>query len=157
MAKGKEAVYIMRNVLFKILTVITVFSFTAVSYAGSVFAGELELTGGLDFDKEKCSTFNSSKTISGTADEGTVIEITVYKRVSDDKLKEMDYYVVEVGESGLFSQTVDLYVGENVVSFYAETSEDDSVEMEATVTRKKKEIKSRLENEIYLPGQTAAD
>ena len=52
----------MKKTLVYLLTFITVFSFTAIMYAGSAFAGEvsLEITGGLDFDKEKSSTFDSS-------------------------------------------------------------------------------------------------
>ncbi len=148
----------MKKTLVYLLTFITVFSFTAIMYAGSAFAGEvsLEITGGLDVDKEKSSTFDSSKTISGTADEGTVIEITVYKKLSNDKLKEMDTYTVEVGESGLFSQPVELYIGENVIDFSAGLEDCENIEMETTVTRKNKEIKAKLESSIYVPGGSSA-
>ena len=68
----------------------------------------------------------------------------------------MDPYPVEVGESGLFSQPVELYIGENVIDFSAGLEDCENIEMETTVTRKNKEIKAKLESSIYVPGGSSA-
>lgn len=146
----------MKKTIFYVLTIIFVLSFAEFSYADSIDTPvvEVEVTGGVDFDKEKISTFDDAKTISGTADEGTVIDIVVYKRFSNDKLRETSSYYIEVGESGLFSQAVDLSVGENYIEFCASKKDCDNLEYGVTVNRKKKSIKMQLESSIYIPGGT---
>ncbi|MGE4213961.1 MAG: hypothetical protein AB7E42_04185 [Anaerotignaceae bacterium] len=126
----------------------------SIAYAGSVQAAEVEIsiTGDLDFEKEKVSTFNDSKTLSGTAEKGTVINIIVYTKSGLGKLTEAESYSVEVGDSNLFSQAVELYVGENYIEFSASMEGYDDYQGSVTVNRKNKAIKTQLENSIYIPG-----
>ncbi|MEA5083750.1 MAG: hypothetical protein VB018_06300 [Lachnospiraceae bacterium] len=126
----------------------------SVAYADSVQAAQVEIciTGDLDFQKEKVSTFNDSKTISGTAEKGTAINIVVYTKSRLGKLTESENYSVEVGDSNLFSQAVGLSLGENYIEFKASMEGLDDYEGNVTVSRKNKAIKTQLENSIYIPG-----
>ena len=128
----------------------------SIGYADSVQAAQVEIgiTGDLDFEKEKVSTFNDSKTISGTAEKGTVINIVVYTKSRLGKLSEAENYSVEVGDSQLFSQAVGLSLGENYIEFKACMEGYDDYQGSVTVSRKNKAIKTQLQNSIYIPGGT---
>lgn len=125
----------------------------SIAYACSVEAAELNVsvTGDLDFQKEKISTFNDLKTISGTAEKGVLIDIVIYKKSYYGTLTEAESYSVEVGDSNLFSQAVALDEGENYIELKAMMQGYDNFEREVIVSRKNKAIKSQLENGIYLP------
>lgn len=110
------------------------------------------VSGGMKTDNKTESTFDESRTISGSAEKGTKITISVGVRNADDKLKESCSYELEVGISGLFSQTIDLSLGENVVEITAEKEGFHSVSEEAVIKRKKRDIKTELENGISIPG-----
>ena len=60
----------MRKLVFGIILCLSVLFACSAAYAA-----DFEITGGIDFEKERISTFDSSKTITGTADEGTEITI----------------------------------------------------------------------------------
>lgn len=110
------------------------------------------ITGGLDFSKQSQATFDKTKTITGKADEGTTVVITVYEKLPQKKqqLKEIATYKITVGASGYFNQTVELVVGENVVNIdFKQGKKTDSIV--TSITRKKSEIKNELEKAIILP------
>ena len=130
----------MKKMVFSLILCLSVLFICSAAYAA-----DFEITGGIDFGKDKISTFDSSKTITGTADEGMEIKIEVYD--GEDDLKE-DYSFV-VGISGLFSQTVDFDLGENYIVV---SSEDCDKTEDVIVNRKETSIKKALEEGVYLPG-----
>lgn len=114
-----------------------------------------EITGGLDAEKETETTFDTDRAISGAAEKDTEIMIVVYKAVYHDdetEYEEINTYEFTVGPSGLFSQTVDLELGENYIQIIAAKGKKQSV-VEAVIKRKDSEIKSELSQIKALPGQ----
>lgn len=112
------------------------------------------VTSGMKTDKKTESTFDDSRTISGSADQGAAIAIDVYTKDASGELVVSSNYSIEVGASGLFSQTIDLELGENVVTVTAEKDGYSSVCEEATIKRKKRDIKKELESGISIPGSS---
>ena len=58
-------------------------------------------------------------------------------------------YALTVGVSGIFSQIVDLSLGENYIIVSSGDSEESKAEI--TVNRKTEAVKKALENGVYLP------
>ena len=139
--------------LFFIFAVITMFLITSYSaYAGSPGSeSSFEITSGVSLDKVQ-STFDSSRTISGFAEEGTIVKITLSSRNASGELTEYATYEMEVGASSIFSQSVDLELGENVIVITSEFDGEETASEEAVIKRKKREIKTELENSISIPG-----
>lgn len=115
---------------------------------------EFEITDGITRSKKTESTFDDSRTISGVAEKGTLIVISVSTRNAEGDLEENACYDMEVGASGLFSQAIELEIGENVVEITASKDERETVSKKAVIKRKKREIKKELENTICIPGDT---
>ncbi len=113
---------------------------------------EVSITGGMKDDGTVESTFDDSRTISGSAEDGTEICIDVFTKTAGGTLKENSTYNVSVGVTGLFSQTVNLEIGENVVIVSASKDDCETVTESATIKRKRKAIKTTLENGISIPG-----
>lgn len=114
---------------------------------------EFEITGGIDYFDKTESTFDTSRTITGLSEDGSVVDICVYTVNTKGDLVERDSYTFDVGVSGIFSQDIDLYVGENVIIASSTMEGKETTELEATIRRKKKAIKVELENSISLPGE----
>ena len=131
-----------------------VFCMSLPCFSAYAFAAEnnigFEITGGLDTTKDSIVTFDSTRTISGTADNGTDIKIIVFTKNSVGKYMEKYDYELNVGLSGLFSQTVSLNLGENLIYINADKNGVIAGE-KVTVKRKADNIKNELENGIYLP------
>ncbi len=133
---------------------------TSFVYARSLDAETAEqelgfsVTSGIDMSKETQSTFDDSKTISGIADQGTAIEISVSTKDANGDLKESANFQLEVGASGMFSQTVELSLGENVVAITASKEGYETVNEETIVKRRNITIKNELENTVSIPGST---
>ena len=142
----------MKKLFIMFLFCFTVCLFSSAAYAGPLDTTEIEFTGGLDFDKERVSTFDDSKQISGNAKSGTVINITVSTVNFKGEMEEQESYEIEVGKSGIFSQSIDLSLGENVVEVTAQQKDCEEYSVSTEVVRKNKVIKYKLENSIYLPG-----
>lgn len=152
------------------LTALTLMCFTnVVAYAGPLSAASavpveeavvlpavvFDVSSGIkSFDKTE-STFDESRTISGSSEQGAVIAISVSTKNADGNLKVNSAYNIEVGASGLFSQTIELAVGENVVKISVCKDGCSAVDEEATIKRKKREIKNELENGISIPGDSS--
>ena len=113
------------------------------------------ITSGVNTEKESESTFDESRIISGTAQEGVTVEISICTKTSSGELRERDCYVTEVGLSGLFSQTVDLRLGENIIFITASKQDAETVEQEYKIKRKQRIIKEKLENSIFIPGESS--
>jgi len=113
------------------------------------------ITGGMNLQKGIDTTFDSSRTISGTAEKNTAVDIIVYKVVENaegTKLIELGRYETTVGLTEMFIKTVNLAEGKNLIVVKAYNGDKYS-EVSAVVKRKKSEIKIELRQGIVLPGQ----
>jgi len=142
----------MKKIIFMFLFCFSFCLLSSAAYADLKEPTQIEITGGVDFEKEKISTFDDAKQISGTAECGTAISIKVYTVTSKGKLLEKESYEIEVGKSGIFSQNVELRLGENLVELTALQQGKEETVQEITVNRKKSSIKRKLQSEMYLPG-----
>ena len=137
--------------LFAILTVMLTMLISVNAFAADYY-GEtdvIEITGGIDMEKDSESTFDETRTITGKAECGTVIIINVYAYNEDGELALMKTYETEVGASGHFSKSIDLFEGENVIII---GTDDGSANFAALIKRKSEEIKNRLERVVCMPG-----
>ncbi len=142
------------------LTLATIFIFTvfnsflvfAASASNSEVDGGFSITSGLDFSKETKSTFDKTITITGKAEEGSTITITVYEKLleKEEELKEVNKYKIVVGASEYFNQTINLVIGENIIDINV-NKDNKSYSNTTSIKRKKSEIKSELEQAIVLP------
>lgn len=134
-----------------------------IAYAGPLNATEVveenqereldfSITSGIDLSKKSQSTFDSSRTISGVAEQGTAVEINVSTKDADGEWNDPVRYETLVGASGLFSHTVTLALGDNLVEVSASLEGCETVSQSTVVKRKKMEIKTELENTISVPG-----
>ena len=101
---------------------------------------------GIELDKDFTSTFDKTKTITGTAPVGSVVSIFVYEKLPDNKqeLILIDSYTITVGLTGYFTKTIDLVVGENIINI--DFSKDKlTSSYSTTINRKKSEIKNELQ------------
>ncbi|MCD8239197.1 MAG: hypothetical protein LUC92_07675 [Clostridiales bacterium] len=144
----------------KYLLLIT-FCFT-VFQAVSVFAAPSQvacfsIAEGFDISKSYEATFDSSRVISGTADKGSVVNISVYDPdvVVNGSYSKLSSYTLTVGQSGIFRKTVDLKLGKNYVVVTA-TYNGQSQSYSTIINRKESSIQSDLDGIIVLPGQSYA-
>lgn len=152
----------MKKYLFALTFLLLLCFAPASAYAAPLTAQESQqeaqkldfgITDGINQDKKTESTFDESRTISGSAQEGTAVSINVYTKSASGALNKKSEYGIEVGASGLFSQAIALSVGENVVKITAEKEGFESVYAEACIKRKSREIKTELENGVSIPGR----
>ena len=144
-------------VLLAVLTFSICFAGSFTAFAGSLCgtANPVEvfsITGGIDMDKDTETTFDKIRNIIGKAEKGTDIVIKVYTP-SEEGYSLMDTYETCAGVSELFSQTIDLYIGENYITVEAYGDGDCYSKAEAYINRKKSEIKEILQQGIVLPVQ----
>lgn len=152
----------MKKFLLSLIFTMLLCLFPCAVYAGPLDAmtemqeAEKELsfsvTSGIDLSKEMQSTFDSSRTISGIAEQGTEVEIYVSTMDASGEVNAGDCYGMAVGASGLFSQTIQLGIGENIVEIVASKENYEPVCQSTILKRKKKEIKEELEKTISIPG-----
>lgn len=114
-----------------------------------------EITGGIDVLKTSETTFDATRLISGTAQKGASVVINIYKPTFNEKLEKelilLETYALTVGSTGIFSQVIDLSVGENYITVDASKETAHSA-FSTTIKRKESTIKSALEQCIALPG-----
>lgn len=153
---------------------ISILPFTALANDTDILSDDdkieisFKITSGLDLNKEKESTFDKKRTISGTAKDGTMVTINVYSDSEPDSsqngeetevssnsdYKEEQFYEIAVGASGIFSQTIYLNLGENTIDITVESEDSETIEKSFIINRKSREIKQELEKTIVLPGET---
>ncbi|MCJ7856056.1 hypothetical protein MUJ63_07020 [Lachnospiraceae bacterium NSJ-143] len=138
----------MKKLLFVFIMCFSALIICNAAYAKEAESDVFEVTSGLDFDKDKVSTFDSTKTISGTAIKDTGIKIEVYLVNAEDMELTGDYELT-VGVSGIFTQTIELSLGENYVVVSSGEGEENKAEI--TVNRKNEAVKKALEQGVYLP------
>lgn len=101
-------------------------------------------------------TFDSTRVISGTAEPGAKVSITVYEPYTNSAgktaYKQIRTYNVTVGSSGIFSQSISLKEGTNYVVVTARKDGKYS-EIRTTINRKNKVLKSVLSQSIAVPGK----
>ncbi len=137
-----------KKILFVFMLCFSALLACPAAYAKEADTDAFEITSGLDFSKDTVSTFDNSKTISGTAEKDTEIKIEVYSVDSEDMTLTNDY-ALTVGVSGIFSQIIDLSLGENFI--VVSSGDSDESKAEITVNRKTEAVKRALENGVYLP------
>ena len=142
----------MRKFIIKIILTVMMTLLISSTVFAAIYEGEeglIEITGGVDMNKEYESTFDESRTISGRAESGTLIIIDVCEVDEDNELYVVDSYEYEVGRSGYFSTRVYLYEGGNIIVI---SDEDSNAVIVAQINRKNVKIKSMLENVRCVPG-----
>ena len=115
-----------------------------------------KITSGINTDKTSEITFDSSRGISGTAEAGAKITITIYEPVTvngNTTYKYIRSYNITVGSSGIFSQNISLKEGKNYVVAAARKDGKYS-EVRTTITRKNAVLKATLSQSIAVPGSS---
>lgn len=136
-----------------ILTLATIFLFV---FTNSFFVFAESNTSQVSFviasGLESKSTFDKTRTITGKADEKSTVTINVYEKTleKEEELKEIETYKIVVGASGYFSQTINLNVGENIIKISVKDKSNNTDSIQASITRKKSEIKNELEQAVIL-------
>ncbi|MGL4790902.1 MAG: hypothetical protein ACRCW1_05775 [Anaerotignaceae bacterium] len=113
-----------------------IFTLTTTSVYAATKQTEVSITSTFNFEKSRMSTFDEQKTIAGAANKGTEIEIMVYTLDEDGEVNEEAVYNITVGKTGLFTQTIDVYLGENYVEFHATEGTLETFEESTVVNRK---------------------
>ncbi len=101
-------------------------------------------------------TFDATRVISGTAEKGAKIGITVYEPYTVNGktyYKLIRTYNITVGSTGIFSQSISLKEGANYLVVAARKDGKYS-EIRTTINRKDKVLKSVLSQSIAVPGQS---
>lgn len=113
-----------------------------------------KITSGINTAKTSEITFDSTRVVSGTAEPGANITITIYEPVTvngNTTYKYIRSYNITVGSSGIFSQNISLKEGKNYVVAAARKDGKYS-EVRTTITRKNAVLKATLAQSIAVPG-----
>lgn len=144
-----------------LLTAFALFTLAFVMLALPVSARAAEvnnfkITSGINTEKTSEITFDSTRVISGTAEAGSSITITIYEPTTvngNTTYKYIRSYNIDVGSSGIFSQNVSLKEGKNYV-VVAARKDDNYSEVKTTITRKNATLKATLSQSIAVPGSS---
>lgn len=137
-----------KSIFFMITFLMMMFAAVSAYADDDIF----EITGGLDMEKAKETTFDSSREIFGMAKKGTEIIITTYTKNDDNEYEENEYIEIDVGSSGYFSENIDLEMGMNYIRIEA-VNGNDYQEEEIKVKRKDISIMQALKENIAFPGK----
>lgn len=120
-----------------------------------MFAQIFQITGGLGEEgTELIVTFDTHRTITGVADEGTVINIQVFNEIYDELIKIINYENI-VGASRVFSQDIILDVADNIIRVIVVEDDVEIILKTIVIRRICLEIKHEIEGQgIVLPGQS---
>ncbi len=144
--------------IIALLSFVMLFATLSLAASVSVMAAGVEnfkITGGISLDKPSEITFDSTRVISGTAEKGAKITITLYEPYTTadgtTAYNIIRTYSVTVGNTGIFSQSVSLREGKNyiVVAAYKDGRYS---EAKTTVNRKNKVLQAVLSQSIAVPG-----
>lgn len=144
----------MKKILFGFVLIFGIIISSMSVFAGQTNNVQLEITGGIKYYDKAESTFDEERSITGLVEEGATVDIYVYTKNIKGELVERNVYAFDVGASGIFSQNVNLYIGENVITISAMKEGKETTSTQATIKRKKQEIKKELENSISIPGES---
>lgn len=115
---------------------------------------DFKITSGINTARTSEITFDSTRVVSGTAESGAKIVISVYEPVTvsgNTTYKYIRSYNITVGTSGIFSQNISLKEGKNYVVVAARKDGRYS-EVRTTVTRKNAVLKATLSQSYAVPG-----
>ena len=127
-----------------------------VSAMAGTGVDNFKITSGIDTRKSSEITFDATRVISGTAEKGAKIGITVYEPYTVNcktYYKLIRTYNITVGSTGIFSQSISLKEGANYLVVAARKDGKYS-EIRTTINRKDKVLKSVLSQSIAVPGQS---
>lgn len=144
-----------------LLTVFALFALAFVMLAMPVSAhaapvNNFKITSGINTEKTSEITFDSTRVVSGTAEAGSSIAITIYEPNTvngNTTYKYIRSYSITVGSSGIFSQNISLKEGKNYVVVAARKDGKYS-EVRTTITRKNAVLKATLSQSIAVPGSS---
>ncbi len=144
-----------------LLTVFALFTLAFVMLAMPVSAhaapvNNFKITSGINTEKTSEITFDSTRVVSGTAEAGSSIAITIYEPTTvngNTTYKYIRSYSITVGSSGIFSQNISLKEGKNYVVVAARKDGKYS-EVRTTITRKNAVLKATLSQSIAVPGSS---
>ena len=144
-----------------LLTAFALFTLAFVMLAMPVSAhaaavNNFKITSGINTEKTSEITFDSTRVVSGTAEAGSSIAITIYEPTTvngNTTYKYIRSYSITVGSSGIFSQNISLKEGKNYVVVAARKDGKYS-EVRTTITRKNAVLKSTLSQSIAVPGSS---
>ena len=144
-----------------LLTVFALFTLAFVMLAMPVSAhaaavNNFKITSGINTEKTSEITFDSTRVVSGTAEAGSSIAITIYEPTTvngNTTYKYIRSYSITVGSSGIFSQNISLKEGKNYVVVAARKDGKYS-EVRTTITRKNAVLKATLSRSIAVPGSS---
>lgn len=150
---------IIKKIKYMLLISFCFMAFQAVSVFGAAPSqvAYFSIAEGFDTAKSYEATFDATRVISGTADKGASVTITVYDPdvVADGSYSKLSSYSLVVGQSGIFRHTIDLKLGKNLVVVTASYN-GETVSYSTTINRKESQIQSDLDGIIVLPGQKYA-
>lgn len=149
-----------KNIALKILFAVAIAFCLAIPFSTNANAAagvnNFKITSGIDTSKTSEITFDSTRVISGTAETGAKISITIYEPYTNaagkTAYKLIRTYNLTVGSTGIFSQSISLKEGVNYLVVTARKDGKYS-EIRTTINRKNKVLKSVLSQSIAVPGQ----
>ena len=145
------------SVVIMLAIVMSCFIMTAVSASAAAAVGNFKITSGISADKSSEITFDSTRVISGTAEKGAQVGITIYEpyttAAGTTAYSVIRSYSLTVGNTGIFSQSVSLKEGKNYVVVVARKDGKYS-EVRTTINRKNKVLQSVLSQSIAVPGSS---
>ncbi|MDO4300026.1 MAG: hypothetical protein Q4D26_01400 [Clostridia bacterium] len=142
--------------LFAVMTLAFVMLAVPVS-ANAASVNNFKITSGINTGKTSEITFDSTRVVSGTAEVGSKITISIYEPVTvngNTTYKYIRAYNITVGSSGIFSQNISLKEGKNYVVVAARKDGKYS-EVRTTITRKNAVLKATLSQSIAMPGSSS--
>lgn len=146
--------------VFAAAVIICAFAVPASAMGAALPVERFAITGGINTSKTSEITFDTTRVISGTAEKGAQITISLYEPYTlngQTQYKLIRTYNLTVGSTGIFSQSVSLKEGKNYVVVAARKADGGATkysEVRTTINRKDKVIKSVLSQSIAIPGQS---
>ncbi|MEI3163214.1 MAG: hypothetical protein V8S74_07425 [Lachnospirales bacterium] len=146
----------MKKLLLSLLAVVaaTIVILAVPVAANAAPVNNFKITSGINTAKSSEITFDSTRVVSGTAEPGSKITITLYEPTTVNGTTTYKYirsYTITVGSSGIFSQSISLKEGKNYVVVAARKDGKYS-EVKTTITRKNAVLKATLSQSIAVPG-----
>ncbi len=149
-----------KNIILKLIFAVALAFCLAIPFSINAHAAapvnNFKITSGIAQGKASEITFDSTRVISGTAETGSKISITVYEPYTNaagkTAYKLIRTYNLTVGSTGIFSQSISLKEGVNYLVVTAKKDGKYS-EIRTTINRKNKVLKSVLSQSIAVPGR----
>ena len=152
-------IYNIKNSIIKLAIALAVILCLAIPFARHTYAApvtDFKITSGIDTSKTSEITFDTTRVISGTAETGSKVTITIYEPYTTSAgttaYKLIRSYSLTVGSTGIFSQSVSLKEGTNYL-IVAASKDGNYSEIRTTINRKNTVLKTVLSQSIAVPGR----